>query len=380
MKKIIFIAKTDLNNDGRILNQIKILQNHLKENLNLHFILLPDKAFKGQLGLGVFLYSLHISIRNSPLLRMFTVVEFTIKAFRKLVELKPEIIHIQDYEVVLPVYIYKKFYKKNVVIIFDDHEMPNENESLQGKILQYFERKLMKVSNYVIYANQERQEIVDKQLQITESSYFLNLPYFEQKSIHADSKIDEKYRVKLNQLSFLKKDGFRLIMHQGLIAVERGRKNLANFSKLNFANTKIVIVGISEVEFNTYINEFSLNRDNFYFVGSVPYAILVEFWKLMDATIIMYLPTFINNRLCAPNRYFIALMYNIPTIVNKDNPVLFNFTEKYHSGFYIEDIISPIALENVFNHSYSTQVLEDMKKREIKKFEILYDTILKWVK
>lgn len=376
MKKIIFIAKTDLNNDGRILNQIKILQNHLKENLNLHFILLPDKVFKGQLGLGVFLYSLHISIRNSPLLRMFTVVEFTIKAFRKLVELKPEIIHIQDYEVVLPVYLYKKFFKKNVVIIFDDHEMPNENESVQGKILQYFERKLMKISDYVIYANQERKEILDKELNISKSTYFLNLPYFEEKNILSNASIARNYITKLEELKAFKDKGINLIMHQGLIAVERGRKKLAEFSKFNFANTKIVIVGISELEYNSFITEFTLNRDNFYFVGSVPYTILTEFWKLMDATIIMYLPTYINNRLCAPNRYFIALKYNIPTIVNKDNPVLFNFTEKYQSGFYIEGITCLSGLEKVFTHSYSIHILEDMKKEEIEKLERVYDTIL----
>ncbi|WP_432673086.1 hypothetical protein [Flavobacterium sp. SM2513] len=379
MKKIIFIAKTDLNNDGRILNQIKILQNYLKDQLNLHFIVLPDKEYVGDLGRGVFLYNLHISIRNNPALRMFTVVEFTIKALRKLIELQPEIIHIQDYEVVLPVYLYKKFFKKNVVIIFDDHEMPNENESLQGKILQYFERKLMKISDYVIYANQERKEILDKELNIIKSTYFLNLPYFEEKNILSNASIDRNYITKLEELKAFKEKGINLIMHQGLIAVERGRKKLAEFSKFNFANTKIVIVGISELEYNSFITEFTLNRDNFYFVGSVPYTILIEFWKLMDATIIMYLPTYINNRLCAPNRYFIALMYNIPTIVNKDNPVLYNFTEKHNSGFYIENITSSILVKKVFKHSYSTEVLEDMKHEEIEKFEGVYDKILKLV-
>lgn len=42
MTKTIFLAKTDLNTDGRILNQIKILEQSLPE-IMIDFILLPDK-------------------------------------------------------------------------------------------------------------------------------------------------------------------------------------------------------------------------------------------------------------------------------------------------------------------------------------------------
>ena len=376
MKKIVFIAKTNLNNDGRILNQIKILQNQFQSQLDLHFLLLPDQPFHSNLGTGVKIHDVNTSSRNSRLLRPFTVFEFINKALKKLRELKPEIIHVQDMAVVLPIYLYKKYYDKNVILIYDDHEMPNENESLQYRFLQYFERKIMNLADIVIYANQERREILDKELKIKNSTYFLNLPYFEKDDVVINKEIEKKYADKLKELHQLKSQDTKLIIHQGLLEIERGRAKLADFSRLELSNTKIVIVGISENDFRTFIQEYHLNEDHFFFVGSVPYAILSEFWKLADAAIIMYLPTYINNRLCAPNRYFIALKYGIPTIVNKDNPVLFNFTEKYHSGFYIENIKGNEDIEHVYQHSYHINTLEKMKNEEINKFEKIYEKFI----
>jgi len=375
MKKIIFIAKTNLDNDGRILNQIKILQDQYKNNLDLHFLLLPDQPYNENLGLGVKIHNLDSLTRNNKFLRIFTVVEFTRKVLKKLSELNAEIIHVQDLAVVLPAYIYKKYYGKNVTVIYDDHEMPNENESWQYKLFQRYERKLMKIADFVIYANEERQEILDKKFKIKNSSYFLNLPYYEENE-EKIIEIEQKFKDKLNQLYALKRAGSKLIIHQGLLEVERGRRKLADFSKLNLINTKIVIIGIKEHDFADFVQEYKLNRDNFLFIGSVPYKILAEFWKVADAAIIMYLPTFINNRLCAPNRYFIALKFGIPTIVNKDNPVLFNFTEKYKSGFYIEDIKTDVEIEKVIQHTYYINTLDKLKDAEIEKFKSIYEKFI----
>lgn len=373
LKKIIFIAKTNLNNDGRILNQIKILQNHFQKRLDIDFLLLPDKQFKDDLGEGVNINEINTIFRKNKYLRALTVVEFIIKALFKIIKLKPNIIHVQDLAAVLPVFIYKKHFNKEVVIIYDDHEMPNEKESVQYRIMQHYEKKIMKMSNHVIYANRERQEILNKTYKIKNSSYFLNLPYFETYDYNQLNVIDQVHNAKLSQLKELKENGYKIIIHQGQLEVERGRKKLAEFSKTNFINTKIAIIGISESDFQTFISEFNLKKDIFYFIGSVPYKILSEFWKLADTAIIMYLPTFINNRLCAPNRYYIALKYGIPTIVNRNNPVLFNFTESLKSGFYIEDIKNNADLEKVYNHTYNSDTLEKLKEAEIHKFISIYE-------
>src|SRR5690606_1082839 len=139
---------------------------------------------------------------------------------------------------------------------------------------------------------------------------------------------------------------------------------------------KILIIGVSEDVFECFLKEYSLDGSKFVFEGFVDYFYLNNIWRLVDASIIMYLPTYINNRLCAPNRYFIALKNHIPTIVNKDNPVLYNYSIKYESGFFIEDIQKTQDFEKVFSHSYQLNIMQDMIKFEVNKFLDIYSKLL----
>ncbi|MBB1140541.1 glycosyltransferase [Myroides sp. WP-1] len=376
MTNIVFIAKTNLNNDGRILNQIKILNEVNYGKIKFDFILLPDKPVNISLDSNVEIHEINPLVRNSKILRPLIVLEFTFRALMKLIKLKPKVIHTQDFAVVLPVYIYKKFIRRKTILIYDDHEMPNENESFQYRILQRFERKLMKIADAVIYANSERQEILDKELGLSKSSYFLNLPYFE--VVNDDSsKLSIDLQKKLNAIKLVKTEGGKVVIHQGALEEERGREKLAVLSsKLVGSQYRIVLLGISRQEFDAFLTQYQLSEDAFIFVGSVPYQSLDLFWQLGDIAVVMYLPTYINNRLCAPNRYFIALKNCIPTLVNKDNPVLFNFTNKYNSGFYIEDIEDVKKLDQVANHKYQSEVLSILKEEEINKFLSVYENFI----
>lgn len=376
MKKIVFIAKTNLNNDGRILNQIKILNMSYKNKMVIDFLLLPDKPLSIELDDNVRILEINPFTRNSKFLRPLIVLEFTIKSLIKLIKLRPEVIHIQDFAVVLPVYIYKSIFGRKSIVIYDDHEMPNENESFQYRLLQFFERKIMKKANIVIYANKERQEILDKELNLVNNTYFLNLPYFEE-TFNEYKNLPIDLQSKFNSIKSKIEDGHKIIVHQGLLEVERGREKLANLSKrISNSDYHIMLLGISYEDFESFVKEYDLDIETFIYVGSVPYKYLDMFWKLSDVAVVMYLPTYINNRLCAPNRYFIALKNSIPTLVNRDNPVLFNFTEKYESGFYIEDIKDVNDLESVSSHSYQINLLENLKSEEINKLLSIYEGIL----
>lgn len=373
MNKILFLAKTNLNNDGRILNQIKILQNHYHEGLRIDFILLPDKPLKINIGTNVAVHCIQTSFRNLPLLRILTVFEFTWKVIWKLFKLKPKIVHVEDSAVVLPIYFYRLFKGRSFKLIYDDHEMPNENESQQYRIIQHFETKIMKQADVVIFANQERMEFLKEKYNLQNKlTYFLNLPYFKDSDTNV---VDEYYESILAKLHSLRTDGFKFIIHQGSLEVERGRGKLAAFSRILQTDVKILIIGVSKKDFDDFITDFQLNRDNFYFVGSVPYSILNRFWEMGDAAIIMYLPTYINNRLCAPNRFYIAINNQIPVLVNKDNPVLNNFIEKYKAGFFIENMQNDDDLNRLFKHTYKVSLMKDLIRQESTKLIETYENI-----
>lgn len=371
MLKVTYVAKTNINNDGRILNQIRILRQFYKDNLSLEFILFPDKPITIDFGKGVVLHEIKTVFRNNSLFRVLTVFEFTLKTILQLFRSKPDVIHAQDLAVVLPIYIYRLLKRKSFKLIYDDHEMPNDNESIQYKIFQYFETKLMKSADVVIFANEERLEVAKGQYMLKNKlTYFLNLPYFDKVEPEFIQECNNGMSLELE--GYIKK-GVRFIIHQGALEVERGREKLANFSTLLPDDVKILMLGISKDEMDEFVREYNLMDKNFYFIGSVPYNVLNGFWKLGSAAIVMYLPTYINNRLCAPNRFYIAVNHQLPVVVNRDNPVLNNFVNQYKSGFFIEDLLTQDDINKLLDHEYKSGLIDDLIQEEKKKLINIYE-------
>jgi len=368
--KIAFIAKTNLNNDGRILNELKILKNKFHNKISIEFILMPDSfSIQNIEGLDK-LHIINTLIRNHTFTRWFTVIEFTFKALAKLFTIRPYLIHAHDTSIVLPVYIYKLLRYNKVKILYDDHEIPNENESIGTKIMQYFEKSLMKKADFVLFANEERQNYIEQNsnIRLNNYNYLLNLPYFEDEEY-----VNKELSEVIKRIKDKKEKNFiQIIMHQGSIEEERGREKLANFSKILPNNAKILILGITKDDFLDFISYYNLDKSKFIFIGSVPYSELRGYWELADASIVMYLPTYLNNRLCAPNRLYMSFNYNIPIIVNRDNPVLSNFILDHECGFFIEDLTTEKDLNFIFKKQYTKKIIDKLKEEEIYKFEEIY--------
>lgn len=366
--EIVYIAKTDLNTDGRILNQIKILKQSLPE-IRIDFILLPDKPVNINPGENVKVHTINTLIRHNKYLRFLTTMEFIIKSLILLFKLKPEVVHAQDSAVVMPVLIYRLIKRKSFKLIYDDHEMPNENASFTNRVFHSFENILMKKSDHVIFANKERMDILKTKNNLNNQySYFLNLPYFENETIASYDKENEN---KLLELDKLINEDYKFIIHQGPLHKERGRRKLAEFSKILPPNFKILLLGGNIKDFDEFISEYNLETINFHFIGSVNYLILPIFWERAIASIVMYIPTYINNRLCAPNRFYISLQKHLPVIVNKDNPVLSNFVDKYNCGVFIEDIRNDnfAVIENI---EIKRDLFVELKREQINNFKNIY--------
>src|SRR5690606_14750928 len=198
------------------------------------------------------------------------------------------------------------------------------------------------------------------------TEFFLNLPYFENE-FEIDSINDQRFFALQEELE----QGSKLIMHQGSLEEERGRKRLADFSKMDPEKYKILIVGVDEEKFNSFIKEYELNLSKFYFFGIVRYDLLDNVWEKCHASIVMYLPTYINNKLCAPNRLYISLKHGLPVIVNKDNPVLNKIISDFKCGYFIEEFV-PGDFELLKKRNVFTQYLTELKKENTDKFVKLY--------
>ena len=360
MNKIVFIAKTDINTDGRILNELRILKEWNKD-LVVDLIVFPDKKVTISIDDSVILHQINTKLRHNKFLRVFTVLEFTFKAFKLLNKLKPRIVHAQDSAILLPVLLFRLLYPKNFYLIYDDHEVPNENASYLKKILDALENYLIKNSDAVIVANKERMLYLREKLQLTNKLfYFLNLPYYDFNPNVVPSSLMES---KLDELELRKKKGTKFIIHQGPLKIERGRQQLAEICRNLPKHYVILLLGGTEADFIKFKEENGLQDDKFLFIGSVNYEVLPLFWKKGCASIVMYLPTYTNNRLCAPNRLYLSYFLGLPIIVNKDNPVLFDFIDSYKAGGFAEDFTENSNVE--FFNQFNNLIISDSAKERL---------------
>ncbi|MEP0133066.1 MAG: hypothetical protein ABJJ25_12710 [Eudoraea sp.] len=360
MNKIVFIVKTDINTDGRILNELRILKEWNKD-LEVDLILFPDKKVTISFDDSVKLHQIHGTFRHNKFLRVFTVLEFTFKAFKLLNKLKPRIIHAQDSSIILPVLLFRLLHPNKFWLIYDDHEVPNKNGSFLNKILGALENFFIKNSDAVIMANKERMLYLKKKLHLKNKLfYFLNLPYFDVNPSTVPSALIES---KLDELEQRKKKGTKFIIHQGRLEIERGRQKLAEISKELPNPYVILLLGGTEADFIKFKKENGLHDDKFLFIGNVNYEVLPLFWEKGCASIVMYLPTYTNNRLCAPNRLYLSYFLGLPIIVNKNNPVLFDFIDSYKAGAFIEDFTENSSVE--FFNQLNNLIIDDSAKERL---------------
>jgi hypothetical protein len=376
MNKIVFIAKTDINTDGRILNQLKILQ-EWKKDLTVDLIVFPDKDITITFDDSVRLHEINNRLRNNKFLRVFTVMEFTIKAFLVLKKLRPSIIHAQDAAIIPPVLFYRLLHRQKCYLIYDDHEVPNEKIPYSSKIWNTIENFFIKNADAVIMANKERMVYLKEKLNLKNNLYyFLNLPYYDVNPNNAPSALMAS---KLAEIEQRKKEGIKFIIHQGPLKIERGRQKLANFSKNLPDPYVILLLGGTEVDFIKFKKEHGLPDDKFHFIGTVKYEVLPLFWKKGCASVVMYLPTYTNNRLCAPNRLYLSYFLGLPIIVNKENPVLSAFVDNYNAGLFVEDFIgkpTPEFFHKLNNLNIKDAAKENLLATEKDKLINLYTTII----
>lgn len=367
---IVFICKTNLNTDGRILNQLNIL-NEFFPNLRVFFILLADKPTTIKLPQNTHLIEVPLKFRNSKILRPFTVLEFTCKSLILLKKLRPKVLHVHDLAVTLPSIIYYWLNKKSFKMIYDDHELPYGDLDFASKIYLFFENLTLRNADYLIFANEERMKYVTQKYKLEQNSdFFVNLP-FEEYSRQSELRI-ESGRIN-DVLSLRKLDGVKWIIHQGVIKEQRGEKLLADFIKKLKKPYKVLLLGISDSDYDKFLLKYSIDKDSTYNIGRVIYSEVSKFWELASFSIIMYLPDYLNNKWCAPNRLYLSLSKKIPIIVNKDNPVLSDYTNQLNCGLFIEDLLASSYLERDLKSkedkllNYDFEEMEKQQKSKIKK-------------
>ncbi|HEY9113235.1 MAG TPA: glycosyltransferase family 4 protein [Bacteroidales bacterium] len=336
--KLALTVKTKLQFDGRVLSQVYTLAK-AHPDWQIVIFLISDGGGKVELPENVEVREMKLWTRNLPKSSFFQAIKMFESALIlniKLLKFKPDVLHVHDEPAILGPIFYKKINKK-VKLVYDDHELRNLDKHLVGKdkLMANLENRMFKIADTIIMANDYRRDYAIKHSSLISKQK-------DKIEIISNFPFSKKETNKSKRPAILQDNSIKYLLHQSVaISEDRGKQILIETLKRLPDDWKLVIIGVNEEAFNNFMKGNEHLKEKVIFGGFIPYNELEEIWKIVDAAVIFYETTKINNRLCAPNRLYLAANHGIPLIVN-DNPVLKDFVENTKSGVVVKNDYSEI--------------------------------------
>jgi len=273
-----------------------------------------------------------------------------------------DILHCNDLNTLPIAFIVKRFYKKNIKVVYDAHEYETETIGLNKTtkpITKLAERVLIKYADRVItVSNQIANEYKRLYPFIEKPALVLNTPKYK--------KVEKKdiFRKKLN----ISKDK-TIFLYQGGLSYGRGVEILLKtFIELkNSGSAVILFMGYGELE--DMIIEASKRYKNIYFHPAVAPEVLLDYTASADFGISTIEDSCLSYRYSLPNKMFEYLMAEIPIIVS-NLPEMRNLVEKYRVGVVAREN-SPKGLKEAIDKALKLNKKEI--ERSIEKIKSIYN-------
>jgi hypothetical protein len=344
--KISFHVKTNLTFDGRVLSCVDTISNTFPK-ADIKISLLPNGSTSVKLPSNVRIDEIIIPLRSSrfkSLFKILIVVWYTLVDLIRTIKFKPDIIHVHDKTAAFAPYLYKALRGKSVKLIYDDHELYHKPETFTDKIFWELECRVARISDTVIVANKSRGKII-------QATYKLPIPptvienLFYDRTI-ADPVANATFDETRERLHKLKNGGQKLLLHQGMLTKERGKGLLELIPNYLPKDWTLCVIGVTD---NIFQATNLAKYGNVICLGRIDFNLLPELYTMMDGAIIFYLPTYLNNKYCAPNRLYQAIHFDLPLITNSGNPLLSGIVQKHKNGVVLSSAGLKEGLNQYFN-------------------------------
>ena len=335
MKTIVSIVLNNFKNDSRVLKTNISLQNtgyrvqvvalwendidefEIIQNIPVHRVKLKSKNWS-----------------KNKLVQLIKYFEFLYKVSKKYKD--ADILHCNDLNALPIGYIVKKFFNKNIKIVYDAHEYETQKNGLKGiqkTLTKILEKFLIKYANKVITVSDAIADEYVRLYNIPKPALVLNTPPFKQ--IEKKDIFRETFNISKDSTIFL---------YQGALTKGRGieilLKTFKQLSKQPITNNQytnipiIIFMGYGVLEKD--IIEASKEYKNIYFHQAVSPDILLDYTSSADFGISTIEDSCLSYRYCLPNKMFEYTMANVPVIVS-NLPQMKKVVEKYQIGIVAKE-------------------------------------------
>ena len=233
-----------------------------------------------------------------------------------------DIIHCNDLLTLPMGVIVKKFYNKDVKIVYDAHEYETELNGLSGRkkfFRKLLERSLIRYADKVITVSNAIANEYVRLYNIEKPALVLNTPSL--KTIIKKNIFREKFGILEDKIVFL---------YQGGLVNGRGIEDiLESFKGLNDSKGVVVFMGYGRLE--ETIEKYAQENDNIFYHPAVSPDVLLDYTSSADFGISMIEDICLSYRYCLPNKMFEYIMAEVPVIVS-NLPEMRKVVDKYKVG------------------------------------------------
>lgn len=356
-KKVTALVLNNFKNDSRVLKENISLQ---KAGYEVQVVALYEESLKEyETVQNIPVHRVKLKSRRwsknkaIQLLKYFEFVYKVVKQYKN-----SDIIHCNDLNTLPIGVIIKRFFNKNIKIIYDAHEYETEryNQSIfEKKVTRILESYLIKYANAIITVSNPIALDYAKLYKIKKPYLIFNTPNY--KSVSKKNIFRKKFNIPEYHIIFL---------YQGGLSKGRGILEFINLIE-DIPNVSYVIMGYGSLECE--ISEIIKKKHNIYFQEAVAPEILLDYTSSADIGVC------IEENLCKswdyalPNKMFEYYMANLPIIVSGLSEMK-RFVNEHNTGYSIQNIFDKKEFEELFIDIKNTY---QNKQVAIQQINIIYN-------
>jgi glycosyltransferase involved in cell wall biosynthesis len=316
-KKVVSVVLNNFKNDSRVLKENISLQN---AGYDVQVVALWEDGVQEKEEIAnIPVHRVKLKSKNwskNKLMQLIKYFEFLYKVSKEYKS--ADILHCNDLNTLPIGFVVKRFYNKEVKIVYDAHEYeindkPNESR-YSIKIKYFIEKFLIRYADRVITVSEAIADEYKKMYPfIKKPALVLNTPQY--KEIAKKDIFRETFDIPKDTTIFLYQGG--LSKGRGIEILLETFKQLSTTQTTDNRYTNIpVIVFMGYGELEELIKQTSKEYENIYFHKAVTPDILLDYTSSADFGILFYENNCLNHDYCSPNKMFEYLMAEIPVIVS----------------------------------------------------------------
>ena len=327
---ILHISHTDINQDSRILKQIRVLEN--ADELECCGIGLKsqEEAVFGAKNIASNIDSLDLLVKPTKnfqgvtryILAFLSLLELTLRFLYSGLNKKPDVVHCHDAICLIAAVLIKKF--SGCLLVYDAHELESDRNGqtkLFSNITLWIEKSCWNSVDLFVTVSRSIDDWYQEKLGTKKSIIVLNSP----EVIDGRGETDASYL----KTKFKLENKRALFIYVGLLSKGRGVDLLLDLFSTEINEADLVFLGYGELK-NQVLKSIEQNK-NIFFHPPVEHNKVVEIARSADYGLCFIEDVSLSDFYCLPNKLFEYAFAGVYVIAS-NFPEISNVVKKYQLG------------------------------------------------